>query len=88
MDSTKDRKFKVWDSKVLTLSYEQVLQIKTRIENACIESGIEPTDLPMSAVPSHILYDISVCYLALYQKTLENDLISSGYPSKLTNTIH
>lgn len=86
MNSRNNRKFKLWDSKVLAIVYEQVLQIKTRIEAQCSDN-IGPEDLPMSAIPSDVLYDIAACYVAMYDKLYTDELVTSGYP-KQTNTIH
>lgn len=84
MNSKSKRKFRHWDNRLLFQTLEKAVQIKGKIDESC---GLElnPEDLPMSVVPTNILYDIAICYEAMYEKLLEEELIVSGYP-KSSNT--
>jgi hypothetical protein len=65
---------------------EKVVQIKANIEQKCTdEAGTE--GLPMSVIDTTALYDIAICYEAMYDKLLEEELIVAGYP-KSTNATH
>ena len=86
MDSKNKRKFKIWDNKTLFQVYELVSQIKFKIEERCSETT-GPDELPMSVVPTDILYDIAACYEAMYIKLLDEELLVAGYP-KSTNQSH
>jgi hypothetical protein len=81
------RKFKHWDNKLLFHTLQKVLQIKNKIEAQCYEKQINPYDLPMSMLPSAVLYDMAACYEAMYDKLLEEELIICGYP-KTPPTYH
>jgi hypothetical protein len=41
---------------------------------------MNPNELPMSMLPTHILYELTACFEAMYDKLLDEDLIVSGYP--------
>ncbi len=84
MNSKNKRKFRFWDNKALFEVFQQVTQIKTVIESKCSDK-IGPESLPMSVVPTEVLYDIAACYEAMYEKLLEEELLVAGYP-KSTNT--
>lgn len=81
------RKFKHWDNKLLFHTLQKVLQIKNKIEAQCYEKQINPYELPMSMLPSAVLYDMAACYEAMYDKLLEEELIICGYP-KTPPTYH
>lgn len=87
MNSKAKRKFRFWDSKALFQTLERVSQIKHTIEARCVEEKVGPDMLPMSIVPSDVLYDIAACYEAMYDKLLDEELLVAGY-SKQTNTYH
>lgn len=74
-----NKKFKHWDNKVLFNTLQKVIQIKNRIEHTCYEYKLNPIDLPMSMLPSHVLYDLVACYEAMYDKLLEDELVTCGY---------
>lgn len=86
MTSKSKRKFRFWDNKILFQTLQNSLQIKEKVEEKC-GNELTPEDLPMSVVPTHILYDIAVCYEAMYDKLLEEELIVAGYP-KSTKSYH
>lgn len=79
MNSTNKRKFRLWDSNSLFQGYERATQICAKIEESC-KNDANPEDLPMSLVPTDILYDLMVCYHAMYNKLLDESLIQNGYP--------
>lgn len=80
------KKFRHWDNKFLFQNYERTVQILGKVEELCVEDTL-PEDLPMSMIPTDILYDIASSYEAMYKKLLELELLTSGYP-KATNTTH
>jgi hypothetical protein len=84
MNSKSKRKFRFWDNNALFQVFEQVTQIKGLIESKCTDR-IGPESLPMSVIPTDVLYDIAACYEAMYEKLLEEELLVAGYP-KSTNT--
>lgn len=84
MNSKSKRKFRFWDNNALFQVLEQVTQIKSVIESKCSET-VGPESLPMSVIPTEVLYDIAACYEAMYDKLLEEELLVAGYP-KSTNT--
>lgn len=86
MNSKSKRKFRLWDNKTLFQVYEIVAQVKSNIEQKCTEE-IGPESLPVSIIPTHVLYDIAACYEAMYNKLLDEELIVAGYP-KSTKQIH
>ena len=79
MDSKSKRKFRLWDNKFLFQNLEKALQLKSKIEEACGDKGT-PEALPMSVIPTHVIYDIAVCYEAMYEKLMEEQLLVAGYP--------
>lgn len=86
MSSKSKNKFRHWDNKLLFQGYEQVSQILAKIEEQ-VDDNYLPEDMPMSMIPSNIIYDISAGYMAMYEKLLEQELLEAGYP-KSTNTYH
>lgn len=74
------RKFRHWDNKLIFQSLQKALLIKARIEKTCYENQVNPEQLPMSMMPSDVLYDMVACYEAMYDKLLEEELIVSGFP--------
>jgi hypothetical protein len=86
MNSRNKRKFRIWDSNSIFQGYERAIQIAARIEETCSQNN-SPQDLPMSLVPTDVLYDLMICYHAMYNKLLDESLIQNGYP-KTTTTKH
>lgn len=86
MNSKKQRRFRVWDNRLLYETLKKVTQITYTVDAKCGDS-ITPKDLPVSLVPTDILYDICVCFDTLYQKLLTEELIMLGHPSQ-TKTMH
>lgn len=86
MNSKNKRKFRVWDNKILFQVLEIAAQVKSNIEQKCTEE-VGPESLPLSVIPTHVLYDIVSCYEAMYDKLLEEELIVAGYP-KSSKQIH
>lgn len=85
--STHRRKFRTQDNTRANLTYEKVLQIKHKILEISETKKIHIMDLPMSSIPSNVLFDITSCYIAMYEKLLEEELLVAGYPkpNKLTH---
>jgi hypothetical protein len=75
MSGSASKKFRVWNSKTLLNTYQDVIQMQFLIEEACSSDKPQsPEDLPESLVPTEMLYDILSCFTAMYEKLLENDL--------------
>lgn len=79
MNAKSKRKFRFWDNRLLFQTLEKAIQVKENIEARCTED-VNPQDLPMSIIPTAVLYDIAICYEAMYDKLLEEELIVAGYP--------
>ena len=86
MNSKSKRKFRVWDNKLIFTTLQKVIQISGKIEEKCTNE-ISPDMLPMSMVPTDILYDITACFEAIYDKLLEEELVTAGY-QKSTQSLH
>lgn len=86
MNSKKQRKFRVWDNNLLYEIYQKTLQFSQLIEEQC-GAEKDPSQLPDSVVPTYLLYDISVCFNALYLKLEEEELLTAGFP-KQSETAH
>jgi hypothetical protein len=81
------RKFRFWDNRLLFQNLERVLQFKDQIENVAITNNLSIEELPQSIVPTPTFYEMLLCYEAMYDKLLEEELITHGYP-KSTTTHH
>ena len=79
MNSKSKRKFRVWDNRLLFQTLEKTLQLKNKIDEHCGDE-FNAEDLPMSIIPTEIIYDIAICYEAMYEKLLEEELLVAGYP--------
>ena len=77
MDSKKQRKFKVWENKVLFQTLEKIVALEGVLRKAELSSGNLET-LPSSVVPSQLLYDICVGYMNMYGSLEKQDLLDSG----------
>lgn len=79
MNSASKRRFRLWDRKAIFDSLVHATEIATKIEEKCDEETF-PEDLPVSVVPTDMLYYIVVCYKEMYDALLDEDLIKSGNP--------
>lgn len=86
MNSKKQRRFRTWDNKLLYETLKKVTQISHTIESKCNENT-SPDQLPVSLVPTNILYDICVCFDSLYRKLEAEELLQLGHPGQ-TKTTH
>jgi len=83
------RKFRIWDSAKLAKNLKIAIQIRAKIQEIAIESKVPINEVPQSLVPTSTLYDLTVCYEALYNKLLDLDLVETGdfkQPNK--NNLH
>lgn len=85
---TTTKKFRPQDQKTLYNTLQKVLQIKYQIENQAVEKQLHPADMPMSMLPTNVLYDIASCFEALHNKLLAKELLDSGYPKQDQNIQH
>lgn len=72
------RKFRIWDSAELSKNLKTVIQIRAKIQEIAIESRTTIPNIPQSLVPTSVLYDLTVCYEAMYNKLLDLDLLETG----------
>lgn len=87
MNSKSHRKFRLWDNKLLFQTYQQVVQIKDKIESKCGDEML-PSQLPTSAMSTDVLYNMVCCYEALYDKLLEEELLQAGYTKNQSKSYH
>jgi hypothetical protein len=87
MHSSNKLKFRHWDNKFLFQQYERAVQLADKIDTMLEDQKVDPDDLPMSMIPTDIIYDIALGYTSMYDKLLEHGLLVQGYP-KQTNTTH
>lgn len=80
------RQFRTWDSAALAEAAKIGLQLKQKIEEICIETGTNPTDLPDSLIPTDKLYLLATAYTAAYDKLIEYDLVKTGNIKQTNNT--
>lgn len=82
-NSKNKRKFRVWDNTRLLTTYEKVVQISGKIEELTDEQVEEP-----SVIPTEILYEIAVCYEAMFHALLDEHLLQAGYPKSDKSKTH
>lgn len=82
------RKFRIWDSAELAKNLKTAIQIRAKIQEIAIESKTTIANVPQSLIPTSVLYDLTVCYEALYNKLLELDLLESGNFKTDKNNLH
>ena len=87
MSSKSGRKFRLRDKPLLSGTYEQATQIKSKLEDSLTDDTPDLEALPMSVIPSVILYDLSLAYISVYDKLLAEELIASGNTTK-SNSLH
>lgn len=73
-------KFKRWDQKTIFNTLQKVIQIKAKIEEHAEENQAGPASMPSSVIPTDVLYDITSCFAAMYDKLLDRELLEAGYP--------
>jgi hypothetical protein len=79
-------KLRVYESKALADVYAIACQIQHQIDVA-LASSENPGELPASLIPTENIYDIVVCYNAMYNLLVEYSLIKEGH-IKPSATIH
>lgn len=85
MNSKKQRKFRTWDNSLLYETLKKVSQITHTVESKCDETT-GPGDLPVSLIPTDILYEICICFDLLYRRLESEELIQLGHPTQLKTT--
>lgn len=83
------KKLRVWDSDLLTSTYEKTSQIQANIEQLidAIESH-NVSDLPNSLVPTDTLYEVVLSFDLMFNLLLDKQLIETGNKKQDKNTIH
>lgn len=81
-------KFRVWDSEALNKNLKTAIQIKAKIHEIALQNGLDIVNVPQSLVPTSTLYDLIVCYEAMYNKLLDYDLIKTGNHKTNKTNLH
>jgi hypothetical protein len=79
------KQFRIWDSIQLYEAVKNCMQLRTKLEQICIEQQKELVELPDSLIPSQLLYIIVASNEAMYNKLLEQDLIKTLNPTTNLN---
>lgn len=79
------QKLRVWQSNDFLQVWEKAAQIVAAIEEKN-DGKTHLEDLPMSLMPTDVLYDIAFNYLEMHTLLVENQLLTGGYP-KQTSTL-
>lgn len=71
--------FKIWDSAVLAQVLSLANQIQANISEIAVKTGTHAlSNLPPSTLPTQTLYELCLCYEAMYNKLMEYDLLTTG----------
>ena len=82
-------KIRVWEDSGINASLKHAIQIRENIEHLAVDSKSELQDLPLSLVPTDMLYALVTYFYILYKETLNRDLLETGTdPATLKNNIH
>lgn len=74
------RRFNIEDLEILTNVMQEAVQTKYDLE--------DDSDIETVLVDAIFLHDLCACFIATYEKLIEENLILTGNPSKGVNTIH
>ena len=86
MNSKSKIKFRPLDSVTLLNTMQKAIQISAKIEAKCMEEDKPPYLLDRSSIPTDILYDITSCFEAMYERLQESELLEAGYPKTSKST--
>jgi len=78
-------KFRIWDSIQIHETVKYGIELRTKLEQLCIENSKSLQELPDSLVPSSLLYMLVASNEAMYHKLLERDLIETLNPKQNPN---
>lgn len=70
------------DNRNLTEAYEKAQQIVNKVLEQSSQSGRSINDLPLSVVPTDIMYFISLSLIVAYDQLTKHELVTGGYISK------
>lgn len=73
------QKFRSYNSDLLTKYYGVVLQLQQGIQEFAEETPME--ELPQSLIETPVLFNITACYIAMYNRLLDYELIKDGHHS-------
>ena len=78
-------KFRIWDSIQIHETVKYGIELRTKLEQLCVENDKSLEELPESLVPSVLLYMLVASNEAMYHKLLERDLIETLNPKENPN---
>jgi len=78
-------KFRIWDSIQIHETVKYGIELRTKLEQLCVENSKTLDELPDSLVPSGLLYMLVASNEAMYHKLLERDLIETLNPKQNPN---
>lgn len=82
------RSFRIVDSRDIHKTLELTVQFQNKIEEACLQYGVNPSDMPNSVLPTNILYEIVASHNIMYDKLLAEELIYSANNHKINKQPH
>lgn len=74
------RRFNIEDLEILTNVMQEAVQVQYELA--------EDTETEVLMVDAIFLHDLCSCFIATYQKLIEENLILTGNPSTSSKTIH
>jgi hypothetical protein len=78
-------KFRIWDSIQIHETVKYGIELRTKLEQLCVENNKSLDELPESLIPSSLLYMLVASNEAMYHKLLERDLIETLNPKQNPN---
>ncbi len=73
---------------ILQNAVQSAINITHNIEQVAMSSGVLVTDMPPATLPTHELYDMLACFVALYSKAIDAAYIKTGNLKSTRNNIH
>ena len=78
-------KFRIWDSLHIHETVNHGIQLRTKLEQLCVENNKQLHELPNSLIHSDLLYMIVASNEVMYNKLLEQDLLKTLNPTTNIN---
>ena len=81
-------KFRAYDSKLLTDTFNDLSAMQTKIESLAKDSEADISALPPSVIPSELLYRVIITYSVMYDALLKTHITKAGGVSRASNYLH